>query len=103
MQWFSSNRRFGPTLPACFAISLLACSINTTFAADATTATDLGTVGASYDGGDAGPTSAAPTASKTAPAQSSLAARSAQTSVSDNFLRNYVAPTADFSQAVQRP
>ncbi|HWZ49246.1 MAG TPA: TonB-dependent receptor, partial [Herbaspirillum sp.] len=61
----------------------------------------MGTVGASYDGGDAGPTSAAPTASKTAPAQSSLAARSAQTSVSDNFLRNYVAPTADFSQAVQ--
>jgi iron complex outermembrane receptor protein len=98
MQWFLSNRRFGPTLPACFAISLLACSINTTFAADATTATDLGTVGASYDG-DASHAQGA--AAKAAISQSSLAARQAESIVGDSFVRNDIAPTSDFTQIVQ--
>jgi iron complex outermembrane receptor protein len=102
MQWFLSNRRFGPTLPACFAISLLACSINTTFAADATTATtatDLGTVGASYDGGDA--THDQGQAAKAAISQSSVAARQAEAVVGDAFVRNDIAPTSDFTQIVQ--
>lgn len=44
---------------------------------------------------------AAQTADTNAPSQSSLDARWAQSQVSDDFVRNYVAPSADFSQVVQ--
>jgi iron complex outermembrane recepter protein len=41
------------------------------------------------------------TASRSAPAQSSLSARSAQSIVSDEFIRNLTSPVADFSQVLQ--
>jgi len=65
--------------------------------ANAQQATDLGTVGAT---GSAA-ASATPVASKVAPVQSSLEARSAQSSVSDEFIRNFTSPVADYSQAIQ--
>lgn len=40
-------------------------------------------------------------AAKVAVSQSSLSARSAQSEISDEFVRNYTIPTADFSQVVQ--
>jgi len=40
-------------------------------------------------------------ASRSAPAQSSLSARSAQSIVSDDFIRNLTSPVADFSQVLQ--
>ncbi|MEB0230352.1 TonB-dependent receptor [Undibacterium sp. 10I3] len=40
-------------------------------------------------------------ASKVAISQGSLAARSAQSEISDEFVRNYTAPTSDFSQIIQ--
>jgi iron complex outermembrane receptor protein len=69
--------------------------------AHAQQATDLGNVNAngSGDGGAVG--AAAPTASKSAPSQSSLDARSAKSEVSNDFVRNYTSPVADFSQVLQ--
>jgi iron complex outermembrane receptor protein len=95
MKGFLNHVRFGPTIPACFVISLLASTINTTYAAEAT---DLGTVDANY-GSDAAP--AVPAAAKTALSQSSLDARSAQSVVGDDFVRNYTSPISDFSQVIQ--
>ncbi len=40
-------------------------------------------------------------ASKAAVSQGSLSARSAQSEISDEFVRNFTAPTADFSQIIQ--
>jgi iron complex outermembrane receptor protein len=68
--------------------------------AHAQQATDLGNVNAN-GGGDGEAVGAAPTASKSAPSQSSLDARSAQSEVSNAFVRNYVSPVADFSQVLQ--
>lgn len=39
-------------------------------------------------------------ATETAPSQGSLTARSAQSVVSDSFIRNYTSPTADYTQAL---
>jgi iron complex outermembrane receptor protein len=40
-------------------------------------------------------------ATRTAPSQASLTARSAQSEVREEFIRNYIGPVADFSQVVQ--
>ncbi len=42
-----------------------------------------------------------PAAAKTAPSQGSLDARSAQSTVSDEFVRNFISPIADYSQVIQ--
>ncbi|RXZ37043.1 TonB-dependent receptor [Oxalobacteraceae bacterium CAVE-383] len=80
--------------------ALAAMCVVAPLVAHAQQATDLGAVNA--NGGDDGATSAAtPTASKSAPSQSSLDARSAQSEVSNEFVRNYTSPVADFSQVLQ--
>lgn len=76
-----------------FALSAIAIAISQAYAADAT---DLGTVGAS---GGAG--MAIPAAAKSAPSQNSLDARSAQSVVSDEFVRNFTSPVSDYSQVLQ--
>lgn len=68
-------------------------SAATVFAADPV---DLGTVGAT-----AGATNAVPTAAKSAPSQGSLTARSAQSEVSDSFIRDFTSPVSDYSQVLQ--
>jgi iron complex outermembrane receptor protein len=86
----SANRRtFGQKLPASIALTVLACAINSAFAADVT---DLGAVGATDTTG---------TAAATAPSQGSLSARSAQSTVSDEFIRNSTSPVSDYSQVLQ--
>jgi iron complex outermembrane receptor protein len=69
--------------------------------AHAQQATDLGNVNANGSGDSGAVGAAAPTASKSAPSQSSLDARSAQSVVSNDFVRNYTSPVADFSQVLQ--
>jgi iron complex outermembrane receptor protein len=84
-------------LPSGIAFSVLACAINSAFAADVT---DLGAVGASGSAG-AATSASAPAAAKAAPIQSSLDARSAQSIVSDEFIQNFTSPVADYSQILQ--
>jgi iron complex outermembrane receptor protein len=87
----SNNRRaIGLTIPAGLALTVLACAINSAFAAEVT---DLGAVGATDT-----TTSAA---SAKAPSQGSLSARSAQSEVSDEFIRNFISPVSDYSQVIQ--
>lgn len=81
-----NRRTFGKLLPAGIVYSVLACAINSAFAENVT---DLGAVGA---------TAAPPAAAQTAPSQSSLSARSAQSEVSDEFIRDFTSPVADFTQ-----
>ncbi len=76
-----------------FAVSAIALAVSQAYAADAT---DLGSVGTS--GGSAG---AVPAAAKNALSQSSLDARSAQSEISDEFIRNFTSPVADYSQILQ--
>ena len=64
-------------------------------------ATDLGAVSASDGSGFATLASRVPAAAKSAPSQGSLDARSAQSEVSEAFIRNYTSPIADFSQVIQ--
>ena len=42
-----------------------------------------------------------PGAARMAPSQGSLSARSAQSSISDNYVRDFTAPVSDFSQVIQ--
>lgn len=77
---------------ACMSLAIPAVSSAEDFA-DAGAAGDSGTVviaGAKIS-----------EASKAAISQGSLSARSAQSEVSDEFVRNFTAPTADFSQIIQ--
>jgi len=83
------------SIPAGIALSVLACAINSAFAADAI---DLGAVGASGSGSSG----SVPVAAKSAPSQSSLAARSAQSVISEEYIRNDLTPAADFSQVIQK-
>ncbi|WP_236905457.1 TonB-dependent receptor plug domain-containing protein [Collimonas arenae] len=69
--------------------------------ASAQQATDLGAVSASGGSGATDNSSAPVTATKTAPVQGSLTARSAQSIVSDQFIRDLTSPVADFSQVLQ--
>ncbi|WP_288409608.1 TonB-dependent receptor [uncultured Herbaspirillum sp.] len=66
-------------------------------------ATDLGAVSASGTADQADSAQrlrAAEAVYKKAPAEGSLEARSAQSEVSDEFIRNYVSPVADYSQVL---
>lgn len=79
------------------ALSLM-CMMSSIFAPDfaqAQQATDLGTVSGSGNGGGQG---SVPAAAKAAVSQGSLDARSAQSVVSDDYVRNFTTPEADFSQ-----
>jgi iron complex outermembrane receptor protein len=66
--------------------------------AHAQQATDLGTVGASGTGTT---NAAVPAAAQAASSQGSLTARSAESVVSDNFVRDFTSPVADYSQVFQ--
>src|SRR5471032_2708620 len=95
-----SGKRFNSTMPARFTLSLLVLSIHAAYAADA--------VAPMADNDPAMDTAAvvqvhssAPTASSGAPSQGSLDARSAQSQVSNDFVRDYISPIADFSQVIQ--
>jgi iron complex outermembrane receptor protein len=70
--------------------------LGTPFSIHAADPVDLGTVGAS----SAGEVSV-PAAAKAAPSQSSLSARSAQSQVSDEYIRNFTSPVADYTQVLQ--
>ena len=89
-----NHRTFVKSLPAGIALSVLTCAINSTFAADVT---DLGAVGAYGSGSSA----TVPAAAQHAPSQSSLSARSAQSEVSDEFIRNFTSPISDYTQVVE--
>ncbi len=80
------------TLPAKIALSLLACAMQSAFALEE--APDMPSVVVSG-------TSTMPAAAKSAPSQSSLDARSAQSVISDEFIRNFTSPIADYSQILQ--
>ena len=62
----------------------------------AQTAIDIGTVSASGNG--AGQSAAVPEAAKIAVSQGSLDARSAESIVSDHYIRDYTSPVSDYSQ-----
>ncbi|PUA19914.1 TonB-dependent receptor domain-containing protein [Glaciimonas sp. PCH181] len=64
-------------------------------------ATDLGAVSATDGSGTTSQATSKPAAAKSAPSQGSLTARSAQSEVSDAFIRNNTSPIADFSQVIQ--
>ncbi len=66
--------------------------------AQAQQATDLGTVSGSGNGSASTPV---PAAAKVAVSQGSLDARSAQSIVSDDYVRNFTTPEADFSQVFE--
>jgi iron complex outermembrane receptor protein len=89
-----NHRSFVTSLPAGIALSVLACAINSAFAADVT---DLGAVGAYGSGSSA----TVPAAAQHAPSQSSLSARSAQSEVSDEFIREFTSPVSDYTQVVE--
>ncbi len=87
------HRALQAAIATLFAVSAIALAVSQAYAADAT---DLGSVGTS--GGSAG---AVPAAAKNALSQSSLDARSAQSEISDEFIRNFTSPVADYSQILQ--
>lgn len=70
--------------------------------AQAQQATDLGAVGATGAATGAGTAvAAAPVAAQVAPIRTDLDARSAQSSVSNEFIRNFISPVSDYSQVLQ--
>ena len=75
-----------------FALSLLACAINTAFAAEIT---DLGAVGTQAN--QISSTSAASKAAAVAPAQASLDATQPQATISHTFFEQSKSPVADFT------
>jgi iron complex outermembrane receptor protein len=79
------------TLPA-FALSILACAINTAFAAEIT---DLGTVGTQAN--QSGTAPAASKAASIAPAQASLNATQPQATISHTFFEQAKSPVSDFT------
>jgi iron complex outermembrane receptor protein len=81
--------------------ALAAMCASAPFVAHAQQATDIGAVSANGGSGSGADNAAKPTASKTAISQGSLDARSAKSEVSNEFVRNYTSPVADFSQVLQ--
>jgi len=79
-------------LPAYFALSILACAVSSAYAADVT---DLGSVGASDSS-----TGVSGKAATVAISQGSLSARSAQSTISNEFVREFTSPIATFDQAI---
>ncbi|WP_295993791.1 TonB-dependent receptor [Rugamonas sp.] len=104
----SSSKRFGSTTASTIkprhtrcALSLLMLSIHAAYAAPLP---DNGAAAAPMDLDAAAVVqvhSSTPTASSGAPSQGSLDARSAQSQVSNDFVRDYISPIADFSQVIQ--
>lgn len=86
------RRQYSHTLPAKIALSLLACAMQSAFALEE--AVEIPSVIVSG-------TSTMPAAAKIAPSQSSLDARSAQSLISDEFIRNFTSPVSDYSQILQ--
>ena len=91
MRQYLNHRALVKSLPAGIALSVLACAINSAFAADVT---DLGAVGATDS------SSRVPFAAQKAPSQNSMSARSAQSEVSDEFIRDSISPVSDYSQII---
>jgi len=89
-------RTLGQSLPTGLVLSVLTCAVSAAFAAEPT---DLGTVGAFDSKTNA--TAAIPEAAKAATSQGSLEARSAESVVSDNYVRNFTSPVSDYSQVFQ--
>jgi iron complex outermembrane receptor protein len=85
---YSNRRHLRQLIPAGIALSLLSCAVNSAYAEDAI---DLGAVGA---------TASVPEAAKTSPSQNSLSARSAQSQVSDEYIRDFTSPVSDYSQVL---
>lgn len=93
-----------PSLKPCAVNVLRALAVMcmvTPYVAKAQQATDLGAVSAADGSGAANHAASVPAAARNAPSQGSLTARSAQSEVSDAFIRNYTSPIADFSQVIQ--
>ena len=78
-------------------VMCMASSILAPIYAQAQQATDLGTVSGSGNGAAA----PVPEAAKAAVSQGSLDARSAQSIVSDDYVRNFTTPVSDFSQVFE--
>lgn len=93
VRYYLNHGAFVKSLPAGIALSVLACAINSALAAEVT---DLGAVGASDT------TNSVPAAAISAPSHSSLSARSAQSVISEDYIRNDLTPAADFSQVIQK-
>lgn len=103
----------GRLIPAGIALSVLTCAINSTFAQEMTDQGSAGTTASTpeasksastanevTDLGAVGATASVPEAAKSAPSQNSLSARSAQSEISDEYIRNFISPIADYSQVV---
>jgi len=95
MNRFASNLR-AQSFPLGFAVSVMACSINAAFAADAT---DLGTVGAQAQASGVVVTSTS-RAATVAPAQASLNATQPQSIVGRSFFEDAKSPATDFTGIV---
>jgi len=91
--------RFFPTLPTRFVLSALVLTIHAAYAAEPVPASDADQVVPPTAVVEVHSTTA--TATTTAPSQGSLTARSAQSEVSNEFVRNYISPASDFSQVIQ--
>lgn len=91
----------GAALPARLAVSLIALSLQAAYAAPATPAVTPDPDTPLPEAPVVQVRGSALGAQDGAPSQSSLDARWAQSRVSDDFVRNDVAPAADFSQVVQ--
>lgn len=81
--------------------AVAAMTMFTPLMARAQQATDLGAVSATGSADSSAAVNGPASASKSAPSQGSLTARSAQSEVSDQFIRNQTSPVADFSQVLQ--
>lgn len=86
-----------PALPVRYALSLLALAVHAAYAAPAPGTDSPDTVPAAV----VQVHSTTSTAAAGAPSQGSLTARSAQSEVSNEFIRNDISPVADFSQVIQ--
>ena len=81
--------------------ALTILSLATPLVTYAQDATDLGAVGTSNSSGASSEGTKKPTASAKALSQNSLDARSAQSEISNEFVRDFTSPVADFSQVIQ--
>jgi len=99
MQRQQNNKRSGPTQPALLALSVLAFAVHAAYAAEPVQPTDGAEQSQQTEMVNIHSTTA--TAASTAVSQGSLDARSAQSEVSNAFVRNFIAPSSDFSQVVQ--
>lgn len=107
----STGPSTGPVIPARFALSLLVLMMQSAYAASPAAAVAAAADVAAADSADLAPAGAVTSvveirsslnsAQSSAPSQSSLEARSAMSEVSDQFIRDFTSPVADYSQVLQ--